>query len=96
MIIIIKLFIILERTCCFQLFQYYIKDYTYKYISAYENGYFISNNITGIISKCHSIRKTCSQKYIETSTNCDSCNNEQYYLETGNCILSCFNKILFR
>ena len=71
----------METTSCFQLFHYYIKEDSYECISSHEEGYFISNDITGILSKCHSDCKTCSQKYNEFSTNCDSCNNESLYLQ---------------
>ena len=79
----------MEITSCFQLFQNYIKDDSYECIEAYEDGYFISNSITGVISKCHSDCKTCSQKSNDVSTNCDACKNDQLYLEEGNCVSSC-------
>ena len=79
----------METTSCFQLFHYYIKEDSYECISSHEDGYFISNYITGILSKCHSDCKTCSQKYNEFSTNCDSCNNESLYLQDGNCVSNC-------
>ena len=64
-------------TSCFELFNYYIKENTYECISSFENGFYISNNITGLVSKCHSDCKTCSKHYTNISSNCDSWKKRQ-------------------
>ena len=79
----------LEITSCFELFGYYIKENTNECIPSKDNGYYISNNITGVISKCHSDCKTCSKNYTESSSNCDTCANNNYYLQEGNCVPNC-------
>ena len=42
-----------------------------------------------MISKCHSDCKTCSKKFTESSSNCDTCVNVHYYLQEGNCVPNC-------
>jgi len=79
----------MEITSCLQLFNNYIKDDSYECIDTYEDGYFISNPITGVISRCHSDCKTCSKIYNDTNSNCDTCKNEELYFEEGNCVSSC-------
>ena len=79
-----------EITSCFQLFNYYIKENTYECISSMPSiGYFLVNSTTGLFSKCHSDCKTCSYNYNDISTNCDTCENSDYFLLEGNCISSC-------
>ena len=76
-------------TSCFQLFNYYIKENTYECIPELEEGYYISNNLTGLISKCHFNCKTCSKNYTEFNNNCDLCINDTFYLQEGNCVSNC-------
>ena len=71
-------------TSCFQLHEKYIKDTEYECINEYEENYYISNLVTGLISQCDSNCKTCSQ----TSTNCLSCTDE-LYLQEGQCVSNC-------
>ena len=80
----------IDITSCYEFLDYYIKEGTYECISSVPStGYYIANSITGLLSKCHPDCKTCSQKYTEITTNCDECNNENYYLLDGNCIQNC-------
>jgi hypothetical protein len=76
-------------TSCFQLFNYYIKENTNECISSFENGFYISNNNTGLVSKCHSKCRTCSKNHTEISTNCDTCLYGNYLLQEGNCVPNC-------
>ena len=71
-------------TSCFQLHTKYIKDNAYECISEYEENYYISNEVTGVVSECDSNCKTCSQ----SSTTCTSC-SEELYLQEGHCGTSC-------
>ena len=73
-----------EITSCYELFNKYIIDNTNICISEFNEGYFISNNITGLLSKCNSNCKTCSK----ISTHCDSC-NEGLYLQENTCVINC-------
>ena len=56
-----------EISSCKQSFDKYIKDDSYVCVEDKEDGYYISNNITGLISRCDSNCKTCS----ESNTHCD-------------------------
>ena len=79
-----------EITSCFQSFNKYIIENTYECIDSIPNiGYYLSNIETGLLSPCHTDCKTCSNINDATSTKCNSCNNEDYYLLDGNCIISC-------
>ena len=79
-----------EITSCYQLHNYYIEENTYTCISSMPNtGYFLVNSNTGLFAKCHFDCKTCSQRSTDTSSNCDTCNNEELYLLEGNCIINC-------
>ena len=71
-------------TSCFQLHEKYIKDTEYECIDEYEENYYISNPVTGLVSQCDSNCKTCSQ----TSTNCLSCADE-LYLQEGQSVSNC-------
>jgi hypothetical protein len=73
-----------EITSCKEYFGLYIKDNTYVCIEDIEGGYFLSNSITGLLSRCDSNCKTCSQ----SSTHCDSCENG-LYLQEGICVSNC-------
>ena len=80
-----------QISSCYEQFSYYIEENTYECVLQIPDGYYISNQITGIFSPCHSNCKTCSQNYTENSSNCDLCKNENYYLFEGNCIENCLN-----
>ena len=73
-----------QITSCFELLNIYIKENTYTCIPDIEEGYYISNSQTGLLSPCDSNCKTCSQ----ISTHCDSCNNG-FYLQDNICVSSC-------
>ena len=73
-----------EITSCYELLNLYIKDDSNEYIPNIEEGYYISNNITGILSKCNSNCKTCSKN----NSFCDSCYGN-FYLQEGNCVFNC-------
>ena len=80
----------IEITSCHEFLGYYIEENTYECISSMPNtGYYLVNSITGLFAKCHSDCKTCSRNYTESSSNCDSCNNGEFYLLDGNCISVC-------
>ena len=51
--------------------------------------YFLANSNTGLFAKCHSDCNTCSKKYTNLTTNCDTCANSELYLLDGNCIFTC-------
>ena len=66
---------------------------TYKYnqsecLDSIPNGYYLSDQNTRTIDKCHSDCLTCEQKYIYNNTNCKSCPSGKYY-DLGNCVSSC-------
>ena len=79
-----------EITSCKELYGKYILENTYECIDMpTENGYFISNNITGLISRCHNNCLTCYNKENELSTNCIICKNESLLIQDGNCVNYC-------
>ena len=79
-----------EITSCYELLAYYIEENTYECISSMPNkGYFLANSNTGLFAKCHSECDTCSKNYTESSSNCDTCVNSEYYLLEGNCVVNC-------
>ena len=52
---------------CLELYDKYIIENTNECIDKPEKGYFISNNLTGLISPCHSDCETCSINYTEAN-----------------------------
>ena len=79
-----------DITSCYQEFHAYIIENTYECIDSMpDQGYYLSNTNTGLLVQCHPDCKTCSNKFNSITTNCDSCNNENYFLLDGNCISSC-------
>ena len=78
----------LEITSCFELHNKYIIENTNKCIDKINEGYYISNNKTGLLSRCHSNCKTCSHNFTENNENCDSCNHG-LLLQEGNCVQNC-------
>ena len=76
-----------EISSCFELYNQYIIENTNECIEFPEGGYFISNDTTGLLSKCHSSCLTCSKTYTELNSNCDSCN--EGLLQDGNCVNNC-------
>ena len=79
-----------EITSCYERLDYYIEENTYECINQMPStGYFLVNSITGLFAKCHSSCKTCSQRYTETSSKCDTCINSEFNLLDGNCLENC-------
>ena len=74
-------------TSCYELHNAYIKDDSNICISNIEEGYYISNTQTGLLSKCDSNCKSC----LGSSTFCISC-NEGLYLENNICVPNCSSK----
>ena len=63
---------------CLESFDKYIIENTYECINKTEEGYFLLNNSTGLISQCHFSCKTCSNFRIGDNSNCLDCANEYY------------------
>ena len=79
-----------EISSCYELINYYIQENTYECVSSIpQYGYYLSNPITGVFSRCHEDCKTCSTNYTETNSNCDICLNQNYHYFKGNCIENC-------
>ena len=79
-----------EISNCFDLIGYFIEENTYECVPTLpQNGYFLSNPVTGVFSPCHSDCKTCSRNYTENNSNCDICNNQDFNYFDGNCIENC-------
>ena len=74
----------LEITSCYELFGKYIKENTSICIDEIEDGYFISNPKTGLLSKFDS---NCIS-YSLDKTYCESCQNNLYPQE-GICVTTC-------
>ena len=53
-----------------------------------EEGYFISNNVTGLLLPCHESCRTCSKSPSQNNSNCYSC-KDNYLVEDGNCVKNC-------
>ena len=65
---------------CLESFDKYIKENTYECINKTEEGYFLLNDSTGLISQCHFSCKTCSNFRIGDNSNCLICANEYYHI----------------
>ena len=74
---------------CFLKYGYYIKEDSDICISGIPEGYYLSNEDTGVVSPCHPDCKTCNEKYIEGNTKCILCKNEDLNFFQGNCIANC-------
>ena len=72
---------------CKQLFGKYIKENTNECIDLIPEGYYISNETTGLLSPCHPSCKTCSKNYTYNNTNCDTC--KVGTLINGECVIVC-------
>ena len=73
---------------CLSLVNKYIIENTNECIDIPNEGYFISNTTTGLLSPCNKSCHTCSKGFTETNQNCDSCKNS-LYLQDGNCVENC-------
>ena len=79
-----------QITSCYEFLDLYIEVNTYECINTFPStGYFLVNPSTGLFAQCHQDCKTCSQNYTETSSKCESCLNEEYFLLEGNCVPIC-------
>ena len=79
-----------QITSCNELYGNYIIENTNECIDNIPNeGYFLSNEKTGLLSPCHYSCRTCSNNYTENNTNCIECNSGYYKMEDSetNCIL---------
>ena len=74
----------LEITSCHELFGNYIKENTSICIDEIEDGYFISNKKTGLLSRFDS---NCIS-YSSDKTYCESC-LDNYYLKDCLCVSNC-------
>ena len=61
----------------------YIIENTYECINMPEEGYYIFNSLTGLLSPCPISCRTCTD-----FSNCNSCKND-YFLQGGECVLQC-------
>ena len=75
---------------CLSLHQKYIKENTNECVDMPDEGYFISNTTTGLISPCNESCQICSKAPNETNQNCDSCKHN-LFLHDGNCVTKCDN-----
>ena len=80
-----------EFTSCHELDDnFYIQEGTYECIDYMpDTGYTLVNSNTGVFAQCHSDCRICSAKSNSTSTNCELCNNNDYYFLNGNCLSNC-------
>ena len=74
---------------CYEEYNYYVKEDNNTCISNIPEGYYLSNEQTGLISHCHSDCKTCIEGYTNDNSKCILCNDENLNLYNGNCILNC-------
>ena len=79
-----------EITSCHERHSAYIKEDSNTCISTVEEGYYISNTQTGLLSPCDSNCKSCT----DASTHCTSC-NEPLYLQESICVSSCSSKYYY-
>ena len=74
----------LEITSCYEKFGKYIKENTSNCIDEIENGYFIFNQKTGLLTKFDS---NCISYSID-KLHCESCKNN-FYSQNGICVTTC-------
>ena len=79
-----------EIVSCLQFYNKYIIENTTECIEEPKEGYFISNNITGLLSPCHFSCRTCSNKKIDDNSNCIECAND-YYPKYGENLNNCYS-----
>ena len=69
-----------QITSCFELYEYYINEDSFECVEKIpEEGYYLSNERTGVYSPCHHDCKTCYGNYSESNTNCILCSDENLY-----------------
>ena len=87
------------ESSCYQKFSLYIKEDSYECIELPENeeGYYISNTETGILSKCHENCLSCNygsiynEQGILESMECSKCNTEKRYYPLEDSNSTCYN-----
>jgi surface protein len=57
-------------------------------INEIPEGFFANDTTKKTIDKCHPYCKTCHEKYNDSNTNCDICQNDKFY-HWGNCSSNC-------
>ena len=67
-----------EIVSCYEKYNKFIKENTYECIEKPDEGYYVSNTVTGLLSPCHYSCKTCSNKIIDDNSNCIECANDYY------------------
>ena len=78
-----------EISNCHLKYGIYIKEDSDTCITFIPEGYYISNQQTGVISPCHPDCKTCERKYTETNSKCTICKDENLNYFDGNCVQEC-------
>jgi hypothetical protein len=71
-------------------FNKYIIENTNECIEKPDEGYYISNSFTGLLSPCHYSCKTCSNKMIDNNSNCIDC-IDGYYPIKEEILNNCYN-----
>ena len=79
-----------EIVSCLQFYNKYLIENTKECIDKPERGYFILNNITGLLSPCHFSCRTCSNKMIDDNSNCIECAND-YFPIYGENLNNCYS-----
>ena len=51
-------------------------------------GFYLYDKTKGLIEKCHESCNSCMIGPNDSSSNCNQCKNNSYYLENGNCIIN--------
>ena len=74
---------------CEKKFKYYNYEQT-SCIDEIPKYFFVNDTIKNTIDKCHLDCKSCSKKFTEINSNCDSCLGDKY-LNLGNCVSNCDN-----
>ena len=67
-----------DITSCLQLYSKYILENTNECIDKPEERFYISNDLTGLLSPCHYSCRTCSNKLIDNNENCIRCEDAYY------------------
>ena len=87
-----------EKSSCYQKFNLYIKEDSYECIEFPDEGYYISNNMTGLLSKCHENCLSCDNSIIQDdsknlrSMECLSCKDSNAMIKFEK---NCFNIIQY-
>ena len=79
-----------EIVSCYEKYNKYIIENTNECIVKPNEGYYISNTATGLLSPCHYSCKTCSNKIIDDNSNCIECADD-YYPIYENRLKNCYS-----